>query len=52
MSYQELFSIGRQISNSETSFTPFLIAAVFYFVFNAIVDVVMGRIEKRMNYYR
>ena len=25
---------------------------VFYFVFNAIVDVVMGRIEKRMNYYR
>ena len=52
VSYQELFSIGRQISNSETSFTPFLIAGVFYFVFNAIVDVVMGRIEKRMNYYR
>ena len=52
VSYQELFSIGRLISNSETSFTPFLIAGVFYFVFNAIVDVVMGRIEKRMDYYR
>ena len=52
VSYQELFTIGKMIANSETSFTPFLIAGVFYFVFNAIVDVVMGRIEKRMNYYR
>ena len=52
VSYQELFTIGKMIANSETSFTPFLIAGVFYFVVNAIVDVVMGRIEKRMNYYR
>lgn len=51
VSYQELFTIGKQIANSQTSFTPFLIAGVFYFVFNAVVDVVMGRIEKRMNYY-
>ena len=52
VSYQELFTIGKMIANSETSFTPFLIAGVFYFVFNAIVDVVMGRIEKRLDYYK
>ena len=52
VSYQELFTIGKMIANSETSFTPFLIAGVFYFVFNAIVDLVMGRIEKRMDYYQ
>ena len=52
VSYQELFTIGKMIANSETSFTPFLIAGVFYFVFNAIVDLVMGRIEKRRDYYK
>ena len=52
VSYQELFTIGKMIANSETSFTPFLITGVFYFVFNAIVDLVMGRIEKRLDYYK
>lgn len=52
VSYQELFTIGKEIANSQTSFTPFLIAGVFYFLFNAVVDLVMGRIEKRMDYYK
>ena len=52
VSYQELFTIGKQIANSETSFMPFVVAGVFYFVFNAIVDFVMGRAEKSMNYYQ
>ena len=52
VSYQEMFTIGKQISNSEASFMPFLVAGVFYFVFNAVVDFVMGRIEKRMSYYK
>ncbi|MBQ0038210.1 MAG: amino acid ABC transporter permease [Clostridiales bacterium] len=52
VSYMEMFTIGKQIANSETSFTPFLVAGIFYFVFNAIVDFVMGKIEKRMDYYK
>ena len=52
VSYQELFTIGKQIANSETSFMPFVVAGVFYFVFNAIVDYVMGKAEKAMNYYQ
>ncbi|MBR2831450.1 MAG: amino acid ABC transporter permease [Oscillospiraceae bacterium] len=52
VSYQEMFTIGKQIANSQTSFTPFLIAGVFYYVFNLIVDRVMGRIEKSMDYYK
>ena len=52
VSYQEMFTIGKQIANSQTSFTPFLVAGVFYFVFNAIVDFAMGKIEKRMDYYK
>ena len=52
VSYQEMFTIGKQIANSETSFIPFIVAGVFYYVFNVIVDYVMGRIEKRLDYYR
>ncbi|MBO7333384.1 MAG: amino acid ABC transporter permease [Lachnospiraceae bacterium] len=51
VSYQEMFTIGKQIANSQTSFVPFLVAGVFYFVFNAIVDFAMGKIEKKLNYY-
>lgn len=52
VSYMELFTIGKQIANSQTSFTPFVVAGVFYFVFNAIVDYIMGKVEKSMNYYQ
>ena len=52
VSYQEMFTIGKQIANSQTSFMPFVVAGVFYFLFNAVVDFAMGKIEKKMNYYR
>lgn len=51
VSYQEMFTIGKTIANSQTSFMPFVVAGVFYFLFNAIVDFVMGKVEKKMNYY-
>lgn len=52
VSYVEMFTIGKNLANSQTSFVPFVVAGVFYFVFNAIVDFVMGKAEKSMNYYR
>ena len=52
VSYQEMFTIGKQIANSQTSFMPFVIAGVFYFLFNAAVAFVMGAFEKRLSYYR
>ena len=51
VSYQEMFTIGKQIANSQTSFVPFVVAGVFYYVLNFVVDRVMGRIEKRLDYY-
>ena len=47
VAYQEML-----IANSQTSFMPFVIAGVFYFLFNAIVGWVMGRFEKKLSYYR
>ena len=52
VSYQEMFTIGKEIANSQTSFIPFVVAGVFYYVFNAVVDFVMGKAEKALDYYR
>ena len=52
LAYQEVFSMAKQISASQTSFMPFLIAGVFYFVANYVVEIVMNRIEKSMDYYK
>ena len=52
LAYQEVFSLAKQISASQTSFTPFVIAGVFYFVANYVVAFIMERIEKALDYYR
>ena len=52
LAYQEVFSLAKQISASQTSFMPFVIAGVFYFVANYLVEVVLARIEKSMDYYK
>ena len=52
LAYQEVFSLAKQISASQASFMPFLIAGIFYFVANYIVERVMLRFEKSMDYYK
>ena len=52
LAYQEVFSLAKQISASQTSFMPFVIAGVFYFAANYIVAFGMERIEDALNYYR
>ena len=48
----EMFTIAKQIASAQTTMMPFVIAAIFYYVFNLIVAVVMQKVEKSMNYYR
>lgn len=48
----EMFTIAKQIASSQTTMMPFVAAAVFYYVFNLLVAVGMGKIEKSLNYYR
>ena len=52
LAYNEMFSQAKQIAASQTSFMPFVIAGVFYFIANYVVAFVMERIEKALNYYR
>ena len=52
VSYAEMFTVGKQIANSQTSFTPFVVAGVFYFIANYVVAFVMEKIEESMRYYK
>ncbi len=52
LAYNEMFSLAKQIAASQTSFTPFIVAGVFYFIANYVVAFVMERIEKALDYYR
>ena len=52
VAYQEMFTIGKQIANSQTSFMPFLIAGIFYYIANYAVAFAMERFEKALDYYK
>ncbi len=52
LAYNEMFSLAKQIAASQTSFVPFIIAGVFYFIANYAVAFVMERIEKAFDYYK
>ena len=47
----ELFSQAKALAASQVSMVPYILAGVIYWVFNFIVEIVLTRIEKRMNYY-
>lgn len=52
LAHMEMFSKAKQIAAAQTTFMPFLIAALFYYVFNYIVAFIMERTEKKLTYYR
>ena len=43
--------IKRILPASQVSMLPYVIAGVIYWVFNFIVEIVLTRIEKKLNYY-
>ena len=52
LAYNEMFALAKQIAASQTSFTPYIVAGVFYFIANYVVAFAMERIEKAFSYYR
>lgn len=52
LAYMEMFTIAKQIAAKETTFVPFVVAAVFYFIFNWLVSAIMTKLEEKLNYYR
>ena len=47
----EMFSTAKALVASQVSMAPFAIAAVLYWVFNFIVELALGAVEKKLDYY-
>ncbi len=52
ISYSEMFTLAKKIAASQTTMMPFVIAGVFYYIFNFVVAFFMERCEKKLSYYR
>lgn len=52
IAYAEMFTQAKALAASQKSMIPFVAAAIFYYVFNAVVAAVMNYVEKKMNYYQ
>jgi polar amino acid transport system permease protein len=48
----EMFTSAKAIAAAQTTMMPFVVAGVFYYVFNLVVAFAMEGIEKKMSYYR
>ena len=48
----EVFTVTKQLVASQSSVVPFIVAGIFYYVFNLVVAVFFEYLEKRLRYYR
>ena len=47
----EMFTQAKAIAASQVSMLPYVIAAGIYWGFTILVEFILGRIEKKLNYY-
>lgn len=47
----EMFTQASALASAQVSVMPFIVAGIFYYVMNAIIEFLLGRLEKSMNYY-
>jgi len=52
LSYLEMFALAKQIAAAQTTMVPFVVAGVFYYIFNLLVSVTMEQLIKKINYFK
>ena len=51
-SYVDLFTIAKQIVNREVILWPLFYAGLFYLIFNGLLTVLLGKLEKKLDYFK
>jgi len=52
ISVSEMFTAAKAIASAQANVMPFIIAGVYYYVFNFLVAMAMEWIEKKLSYYK
>ncbi|NLM52790.1 MAG: amino acid ABC transporter permease [Firmicutes bacterium] len=51
ISVMEMFAIAKAIAAAQTNMMPFIVAGIFYYIFNYVVAFASEALEKRFSYY-
>ncbi len=52
ISVSEMFTNAKALASAETTMIPFVVAGIFYYIFNYIVAFIMEWTEKKLSYYK
>ncbi len=52
LAYTEMFTIAKQVAAAQANIIPLFVAGVFYYVFNLLVAGIMGKAERKLEYYQ
>ena len=52
IAYLEMFTMAKALAAAQRSVLPYIAAAIFYYIFNLLVAVIMEKLEKKLAYYR
>ncbi len=47
----EMFSVAKTLAAREVSMVPYAIAALIYWIFCLLIEFILNKVEKRLNYY-
>lgn len=47
----EMFTQASALASAQVSVMPFIVAGIFYYLMNVIIETLLGLLEKKMNYY-
>jgi len=51
LAVSEMFIAAKSLASSQVSIIPFVVAGVFYYLMNGIIEIGMNKIELRLRYY-
>ena len=52
ISVWEMFTVAKAIASAQTTMMPFVVAGLFYYIFNFLVATCMERVEKKLSYFQ
>ena len=46
-----MFTQASALASAQVSVMPFIVAGLFYYLMNLVIETLLGLLEKSMNYY-
>ena len=48
----DLFTVAQNIVNKEVTLAPIFYAGIFYLIFNGLLTILLGKLEKKLDYFK